>query len=148
MPASGRPLNYTTTIEPAKSAQECIAILGAHHAQAVGLTLDNGMPTGLDFVISTRWGPRRFALPVNVEGTKRVLEKAVKDGLIPLKYATLHQARKVSWRVLKMWLETQIALIEAGLIELDEVMLPWVYVNEKQTLLQSYGEQQMIEAGG
>lgn len=50
--------------------------------------------------------------------------------------------------VLKMWLETQVALIEAGLVELDEVMLPWVYVNEKQTLLQSYGEQQQIEAGG
>lgn len=43
------------------------------------------------------------------------------------------------WRVIKDWLEAQIALIDAGMVEAEQVMLPYLIVDETgQTLYQRY----------
>ncbi len=66
---------------------------------------------------------------------------------MPPRYASAEQAGRVAWRVLKDWLEGQLALIDAGAVELEQVMLPWVHVDHEKTLWQAYGEQQpAIEA--
>ena len=142
MPARG-PLNYTTTIDPAKSATECVARLAAHGATAIGMTYDGkGFPTGLSFQIVTSWGPRQFSLPVNVEGTRRALDRACRcaQGIIPPRYTGAEHAGRVAWRVLKDWLEAQLALIEAGVAELAQVMLPYLHVDKGRTLWQAYAE--------
>lgn len=84
-----------------------------------------------------------------MEGTTRALHRAKAKGLIPPRYATEDQARMVAWRVLKDWLEAQLALIDAGIADLAQVMLPWVHVDHGKTLWEAYAEQQpAIEAGG
>jgi hypothetical protein len=35
------------------------------------------------------------------------------------------QARRTAWRVTKAWLESQLALIQSGMADLQEVMLPY-----------------------
>jgi hypothetical protein len=128
------PLNYTTTIDPGKSASECIAILARHGATAVAMTYDNGLPGGLQFQIDTAFGKRAYALPANVAGTRMTLEKAYKAGRIPRSKATLEQAQRTCWRVVKVWLEAQLALIEAGLVDLPQVMLPFMIDEAGQTV--------------
>jgi hypothetical protein len=123
------PLNYTTTIEATKSAAECIARLAEHGADAIGMTYQDKKPTGLTFRIETVHGTRQFSLPVNVEGTFKALVKARNTGGIPPRYAQRDQAERVAWRVLKDWLEAQLALIEAGVAEMAEVMLPYMQVS-------------------
>jgi hypothetical protein len=143
------PLNYTTTIDPDKSAIECIGRLAAHGAEAIGITYDHGLPTGVHFQIGTPWGQRSYSLPVNMDGTHKALQRAANRGRIPPRYATLEQARRVSWRVLKDWLEAQLALIEAGVAEMSQVMLPYMQVEQGVTVWDRYleNEQQAIEAG-
>jgi hypothetical protein len=142
MPSKG-PLNYTTTIDPAKSATECVARLAGHGATAIGMTYDGkGFPTGLTFQITTSWGPRQFSLPVNVEGTRKALDKACRAGRIPPRYTGAEHAGRVAWRVLKDWLEAQLALIEAGVAELAQVMLPYLHVDGDKTLWQAYKERE------
>jgi hypothetical protein len=148
MPSKG-PLNYTTTIEPDKSAAECMGQLAQHGATAIGITYDGkAIPTGLTFQIATEWGLRQFSLPVNVEGTRKALDKAYRAGHIAPRFTGPTQARRVAWRVLKDWLEAQLALIEAGAVELPQVMLPYVHVEKGKTLWQAYSEQAALEAGG
>jgi predicted nucleotidyltransferase len=143
------PLNYTTTIDATKSAAECIARLASHGASAIAMTYANKKPTGLQFSIVTVHGERQFSLPVNVDGTHKVLLAARKAGNISPRFADREQAERVAWRVLKDWLEAQLALIEAGVADMAEVMLPYLNVAPGLTLYQAYleNEQRAITAG-
>ena len=138
------PLNYTTTIDPVKTAGECIARLAGHGASAIGMTYDHGFPSGLTFQIQTVWGMRQFSLPVNVEGTRQALVKAYRNHAIPQRYTDTEQARRTAWRVIKDWLEAQLALIEAGVAQLPEVMLPYLHVDDGRTLWQAYQERETL----
>jgi hypothetical protein len=137
------PLNYTTTIDPSKTAGECIAILVQHGASHVGMEMEEKIPTGISFQIQTRWGRRGYALPINVDGTYQALLQARRRGHIPPRYADRDQARRVAWRVLKDWLEVQIAMIEAGMFALEEVMLPWQMVEPGKTVFMLADEEQL-----
>lgn len=141
------PLNYTTTIDPDKSAAECVAMLARHGASAIGLTFDAGKPTGLTFSIATPWGLRQYSLPVNTAGTQKALLAAYRKGNVTRRFTAPEQAERVGWRVLKDWLEAQLALIEAGVADLPQVMLPYVHVEHGRTLWSVYSEQQALEAG-
>lgn len=131
---AGGPLNYTTMIDPLKTAGECIARLAAHGATAIGMTYDRGKPTGLHFAIDTKHGPRSYALPVNVAGTLAALNRAYRANRIPRSRTTVEQAERTSWRVLKDWLEAQLALIEAGVAEMPQIMLPYMLVGDGETV--------------
>ena len=39
---------------------------------------------------------------------------------------TVEHAERVAWRIVKDWLEAQLAMIEADLVGLDEVLLPFL----------------------
>jgi hypothetical protein len=141
------PLNYTTTIDADKTAAECVSLLARHGAGAIGLTFDEGRPTGLSFSISTAWGPRQYSLPINTAGTQKALLAAYQKGKITRRFTEPEQAARVGWRVMKDWLEAQLALIEAGVADLPQVMLPYVHVDHGRTLWSVYSEQQALEAG-
>jgi len=150
MAASRGPLNYTTTIDSGKTAVECIEILTKHGATHVGLAVgESRLPDGLEFVIKTPYGPRAYSLPVNIPGTQRALKKAWQEHKIEPRYAEPTQARRVAWRVLKDWLEAQLALIEAGAVDLPQVMLPYMKVDDTHTLYSAWAEneQRALEAG-
>jgi hypothetical protein len=38
---------------------------------------------------------------------------------------TKEQAARIAWRIVKDWLEAQLAMIEAGLVDLQQVFLPY-----------------------
>lgn len=140
---TGGPLNYSTVIDPVKTASECIARLASHGATAIGITYSGGMPTGLSFEIETAHGVQAYALPVNVEGTFKALDRAARSGKIPRSRANWEQARRTGWRVIKDWLEAQLTLIEAGVSDIAEVMLPWMLVNG-QTVYQVFLERNQL----
>lgn len=151
MPVSKGPLNYTTTVDADKTAIECLAILTKHGASKVAISFsDDRQPDGLDFIIATPFGPRAYALPVNIPGTEKALLRAWRAGRIDRRFTEPAQARRVAWRVLKDWLEAQMALIDAGMVELPQVMLPWLLVDEGHTLYAAWqaSELRAIEAAG
>lgn len=145
------PLNYTTSIDADKSAMECIAILTKHGASRIGISVgEDRQPDGLDFVIRTPFGLRSYSLPVNIPGTEKALMAAWRARKIEPRFKTTDQARRVAWRVLKDWLEAQLALIEAGAVDLPQVMLPYLRVDEEHTLYSAWieNETRALERGG
>lgn len=140
MVTSKGPLNYTTVIDPMKSVGECTALLVKHGASAIGTTWDEGKATGLTFQIKTVHGVRQYSLPVNIQGTYVALQKAVTAGRIPGRHGNMEQAERTGWRVLKDWLEAQLALIEAGVAEIQEVMLPYMHLDQLTTVYQAFLE--------
>lgn len=157
MPASGKPLNYTTTIPAIQTAGECQAILAAAGAASVSVRYEDGQPSGLAFTLKTPHGERAFTLPVNIDGVQRVLAQAQRDGQFaslrkgPTHFTSREHAVRVAWRVAKDWLEAVLALITAQMTTIDETMLGYLVVGDSgKTLYQSYRERERaaIEAGG
>ena len=133
--------NYTTTIDVYKSLGEIQGALAAHGACKIMVDYENGQPTGVTFGINTPDGPRGFALPANVAGVKAVfVRQKVK--------AAEGQAERTAWRNIRDWVLAQMAIIEAGQVQMEEVFLPYLTDGCGRTLYSLYQSGQLgIGAG-
>lgn len=50
------------------------------------------------------------------------------------------QAARVGWRILKDWIEAQLALIETGMVTIEQVFLPYVQNDKGQTLYEAIAD--------
>ena len=147
------PLNYTTDVPVTRTVGECSALLANAGADMVATAYTDKRPTGLSFRLFTAGGQRDFAMPINVDGVHKLLRDAtytaasVKGGKVP-GWQTRAHAERVAWRIAKDWLEAQIALIDASMATLDQVMLPYLQVESGSLyeLVQERGRLAALEA--
>jgi hypothetical protein len=121
-------LNYTTAVNVDRTVAEIQKILAAHGARSIQVDYENGQPAGLAFFIETSFGERAFVLPANIDGVFKTLTRP--NARVPRRFATRQQAGRVAWRILKDWIAAQMAIVEAGLAPLEQIMLPYLQVNE------------------
>ena len=134
-------LNYTTKIDAFKSIGEIQSTLSKHGARRIMQEYDDsGSPTAISFSINTPVGERAFILPANTEAVYKVLqEQKVK--------CDMAQAKRVAWRILKDWIEAQMAILESGMVEMEQVFLPYMANGSGQTVYQIFKERNlMLEA--
>lgn len=125
-------LNYTTSIDSYKTITDITKILSQKGATKI--VFDNnteGLPVSLTFQIVWRGNFVAFVLPCNYEG---FLQSMKKDKKIPKKYISEEQALKVSWRILKDWVEAQLAIVDSEMCTLPEVFLPYAVTKNGTTL--------------
>ena len=128
-------LNYTTSISTEKTAAEIQKKLAMAKAQAVLCEYDDeAVMSAMSFRINTAHGLITFRLPANTQGVLKALKR---DNKVPKKLKTKEQAAKVAWRVLKDWVEAQLAIVEAEMADLTEVFLPYAQSADGKTLYQS-----------
>ena len=53
----------------------------------------------------------------------------------------------MAWRILKDWIEAQLAIVQAGLVTIDEVMLPYLRMSADKTLYAVMREQRLALPG-
>ena len=123
--------NYTTTVSAEKSLAEVMRMLAHHGARQV--LVENGA-SGVPAALSFRIREMGFRLPIYPEALLKTLRC---DGAPP-RYCTLEHANDVAWRVIRDWLRAQLALIESGMVALDEIMLPYALTSSGQTALERY----------
>jgi hypothetical protein len=140
-------LNYTTQVDPAKSVGQIQVSLAAHGAKQVVISYREGRPEAIAFLVPTRFGDRPFLLPARVEGVLRALQEDHRRGKVPRRFVTRDQAERIAWRVLKDWVEAQLALIRSGLAPLDEVFLPYLQLSATQTAYEALVEQRLALPG-
>jgi len=130
-------LNYTTTIAPLKTIAEIQSILIKHGATNISIDFANQIPIALTFLVELKGEFINFRLPSNYTGVYKALCKEAK---VPKRFKSEIQAQKVAWRILKDWIEAQMAIIEAGLATLPQVFLPYAVVSNGQTLYELANE--------
>lgn len=91
----------------------------------------------MSFRIQTKAGQLFFRLPINIEGVYQALDK---DYDVPRRLKTYEQAARVAWRIIKDWVEAQLAIIDAGQAELEQVFLPYVQNPDGKTLYESISQ--------
>lgn len=140
-------LNYTTQISANKTVGEMQAALAAAGAGRISVDYEGASPVALSFMLATPHGPRHFTLPVNVDAMHRLLVAQDRAGKLrggtKATRSSREQAERVAWRVMKDWLLAQLALVETEMAGLDQVMLPYLQIDEAgRTLYASYRERE------
>jgi hypothetical protein len=138
-------LNYSTTIDALKTVGEVEYILIKHGAKSILKDISpDGSIGSLSFIVETPYGPMPIRLPVNVDPVLAVLirEKAKRKQTIK---ATKEQAERVAWRILKDWVEAQMALIEIEMVKMEQVFLPYAILgNSGQTVFENLQSRQFL----
>jgi len=124
-------LNYTTAISADKTVNEIQRILAAHGAKAVLNEYDNnGYIVAVSFKIELGGRMLGFRLPSDWRPVQQVLEKQ----RLTRKYLTQEHALKVAWRIVKDWVEAQMAIGETRMVSFDQVFLPYAITKDGTTL--------------
>lgn len=115
--------NYTTSIKIEKTISEIETMLAKFGATHIFKIYDNGIPIGLAFTIVVDGNSIPYKLPMKEEKILLVLKKSN----INKKFKGIDQARRTGWRIIKDWVDSQLALIEIELTKPEEIFLPYMY---------------------
>ena len=123
-------LNYTTSIKAEKTIGELQGILSKYGAQSIMIGYNNQLPVRIEFSLIVNDGMVNFRLPSNHNGVLRAMRN---DRSIARRLCTDEQALKVSWRIIKVWVQAQMALIDAELADFAEIFLPYATTSDGTT---------------
>lgn len=138
-------LNYTTSVAAGKTIGQVHQLLVEAGARSIATNYDTfGRALGVAFVVETAHGSRSFHLPVNSERVERVLGRQ----RIAPKLQSPEQAERVAWRIVKDWLEAQLAIIKTEMVTLDQVMLPYMNMGQGKTVYELYCDEQLALTTG
>jgi hypothetical protein len=139
-------LTYTTQIPVEKTLGEIEKILAQYGAQKVLKEYDGaGNVSSLSFMVDTEKGSIPIKLPANVMAVMQTINNQTKEStkdrcgrsrrVIPKRYFNdMDQARRVAWRIIKDWLEAQMALIFLQMVKVEQVFLPYVMGIDGRTI--------------
>lgn len=129
--------NYTTKIDCYTSIGEIQAALAKHGARKIMIDYGEiGEPNGIAFAIQQSNTYQTFILPANVDGIMAVFNKQKVK-------ADREQAERTAWRNVRDWIMAQMAFIESGNVQMDEIFLPYLTDGQK-TLYEAYKSGQLL----
>ncbi len=131
-------LNYTTKVDAFKTQSEISYILAKHGARAILQEFDDrGRVEAISFKLRTAVGDQAVRLPANVDAVfvvlKRQKVKCDRD-----------QAERVAWRIVKDWVEAQMAILESEQVSMDQIFLPYMLNHQGQTFYELYASKQLM----
>lgn len=129
-------LNYTTKIAAANTAQQIMLVLAEHGVKNILTDWKDGRCVGLAFRIEVGDTPLDFRLPVDPIPVQTLLEQQYKRRRVARRYVTPEQAANVAWRIVKDWIEAQMALLETGMVQMEEIFLPYLVTSGGRTMYQ------------
>lgn len=120
-------LNYTTGVDADRTIGQISSMLVRFGANRISTGFGpDRRPDSIEFEVDTPFGLRAFRLPARVEAIEATLKKQVRARKIQPRFASREQAERVGWRIVKDWLETQLAIVESQMVTFDEVFLPYM----------------------
>jgi hypothetical protein len=147
-------LNYSTEVPSERTIGEITGMLVRKGARSIHQEFDeNGEVTAVSFVMPVGGVAVRFQLPSRAAGVLRVLLKE-KPYNSNYRYPRgeheqrlAAQAKRVSWRILKDWVEAQLALIESGQAEMGQVFMPYATQQDGRTMYELWFESNQKQLG-
>lgn len=130
-------LNYTTQIEANKTVAEIQKCLSSHGAKAILNEYENGYIKALSFQIDLNGNAVGFKLPCAWEPILIILENNKK---VPRRLCTQEQALRVAWRIVKDWIEAQMALLETKMVKMEQIFLPYAMTRDGKTFYEKVAE--------
>jgi len=129
----------TTKIEPSQTVSEIQKILGKYGASAIMIEYQNGEVSAVSFEIKVNAQHLPFRLPCRWEAIFKILRRRVEeknhwpDYLEKKEPEWKIQAKRIAWRQILRWIEAQLALVETGMVKIQEVFMPYIQVGIDET---------------
>jgi len=131
-------MNYTTTVKPEKTAAAIQDLLRKAGARSVlSEYMDDGRLDYIAFRVDSSHGTIFFKLPAKIDGVHKAMKN---DTGIPKSKCNSQQAERVAWRIVKDWVECQLALVESNQAELEQVFLQYAQAPDGRTLYEHFIE--------
>jgi hypothetical protein len=147
-------LNYTTEVPADKSVGQIVALLSRKQAQSITQEfLEDGRVKAISFSMKVGVGFVSFQLPANIEGVHGILQKEApynnyRQCSRDAYFAKLRsQAERIAWRIVKDWVEAQMAMIESGQAEAAQVFLPYARQHDGRTVYELFIESHQRQLG-
>ncbi len=145
-------LNYTTRTGVERSVQQIQVALVKAGASSMQQDFDErGNIVAVAFQVllphpnnNGQYVPISYRLPADVSAVLQVLKNQRVDG----RYKTEDHARRVAWRIIKDWVEAQMAIVETKMVTLPQVMLPYATDETGTTLWQKVAANPRLLLGG
>lgn len=134
--------NYSTSVSAIKTASEIEAILIEHDARNIQKNIKDKKIAGFSFTIDTPYGERLICLPIDTDSALKVLRRDKKQNSSVRD--SEEQAEKVAWRILKDWVDAQMALVEIEMVKMEQVFLPYTVINTEGTTVYQKLEQSCL----
>ena len=133
--------NYSSKVDVYTSLGEIQGALAKGGARKIMIDYDEtGDPIGLTFGLLVEGQILGFQLPANIDG-----------GLAALKREKIkvdrEQAKRTAWRNIRDWVLAQMAFVEAGNVQADEVFLPYLTDGRGTTLYTAFRSGQLALPG-
>ena len=137
-------LNYSTTVDAFRTASEIECILVKHKAKSIMKNYEGESITGLSFLIDTGFQQLPIRLPVKVDECLKILKKEKRENPRKQIKDTREQAERVAWRILKDWVEAQMALLDIEMVRLEEIFMAYIETGNGQTIFERLEEKQFL----
>ena len=137
-------LNYTTTVDSFKTVSEIEYVLMKHKAKSIMKNYEGESITGLSFLIDTGMQQIPVKLPVKIDECLKVLKHEKSENPRKQIKDTREQAERVAWRILKDWIEAQMALLDIEMVRFEEIFLPYIETNTGRTIYERLEEKQFL----
>lgn len=129
-------LNYTSILEPEQTIAEIQKMLTKHGVRSIMTDYDGAQVSGVSFSMDVGGRKMAFRMPCNWRGVREVFNQTgVSRGDIKHKDKSLdNQAARTAWRIIKDWMEAQLALVEVNMVTIPQVFLPYAIMRDDRTL--------------
>lgn len=120
--------NYSTKVPARQTIGEIEESLVKHGASDIWKQYDDkGNITTLNFAIITEFGKLPFKLGINIEAVRQIIKDQKRagnvKGISQMQAQDTEHARNVGWRILKDWIDSQMALVEIKMRKLEQIFL-------------------------
>jgi hypothetical protein len=138
----------TTEVPPERSAAEISAEIIS--ARQIATDFENGEITGLRWTMRVNGADVLFTMPARVEPVYTILCKRKGFGTLwtgagaekkPYHAELYVKARRIAWRQLLRWVQAQLAMIDTGMVQPEEVFFAYMFDPMKeQTIFERFAE--------
>src|SRR5262245_24509394 len=112
----------TTQVKEVDTVAQIQHLLATKGASSVLVEYNQGKVSGLSFQLVVKEHHVPFRLPCRWHAVETLLKR---NGRRPRKRDTFEDwARRIAWRQILRWVEAQMALIDTGMVQSEEVFLP------------------------
>jgi hypothetical protein len=148
-------LNYTTKIDADKTTQEISRTLSRAGAVKIMTDYEDGVISAVSFGLKVNDQLLGFRLPCDWRPVYVVLQAQLARPKLSEWSSDKEKARhehrlselrlqavRTAWRIVKVWIDAQCALIETSMVKTEEVFLPYMITKSGETIYQQIANNQ------
>ena len=131
----------TTKISAEQTVTEIQKVLGKYGAGKILTEYKDGEIIAVSFSVNISNNDIPFKLPCRWQAIYNEFASRRKTHRKNSEEKDIKQAKRTAWRQILRWVEAQLALVNTNMVKIQEVFMPYIQVNIKQTLYEKLEEE-------